>query len=338
MKKVKFVEANDIHIKGDNIPTIKELFIQMCNLADETNCNNLLILGDVFETRPAQKQSVLVAFEEILDYVNSRGKKMFVIPGNHDKADYSSNDSYLTPYKNHPALFLISQPTYLEPEGCDFGSYFLPYYEDKILNNKFNELIKTHPVKNKSILFGHWAVNGSINNNKTTVESENKPALFKKFHKVFLGHYHNRHQIGSNIFHLPSIIQSNFGEDNQKGFTLIYNNGEHEFVKSSFKEFVTIKVDVENLTTKEIKEFAKQTDSNTRIEITGDKAKLESIDTTLLRDSGIKIVKKDIEFEISDIEQVSEVKIHNKETVVSEFQNWCKGEKLDSINGLKYLK
>jgi exonuclease SbcD len=338
MRKVEFIEANDIHLRGDNVETIKDLIKQMCDLSDTHLCDKLLILGDILETRPAQNQGVLVSLIEILDYIKVRGKKLFTIPGNHDKADYSSDNSFLLPYQNHPALFLMSQPTYLKADGCDFDSYFLPFYEEKTWIDKFENMIKLNPVKNKSILFGHWAVIGSQNNNGTTVDNGIKPSLFKKFHKVFLGHYHNSHTIGSNIFHLPSIIQANFGEDNQKGFTLIYNNGEHEFVKSSFKEFVTIKVDVENLTAKEIKEFAKQTDSNTRIEITGDKAKLAAIDTTLLRDSGIKVVKKDIEFEIADIEQVSEVKIHNKETVIIEFQNWCKSEKIDSVNGLKYLK
>lgn len=339
MKKVVFVEANDIHLKNENIDVVMDLIVQMCDLADKVGCDDLLMLGDIFDARPAQKQGVLIAFNNILDYIGSRNKTVHIISGNHDKSNYLSHDSYLTPYENHPAINLINTPKYLKNKGASFDMYFIPYYdENKMWIKEYEALISEHPIAEKSILFSHIAVTGSVNNDGTTIENSLSPLLFKDFFKVFLGHYHNFSQVGKNIFHLQSPYQTSFGEDNQKGFTLIYSDGSHEFVKSKFKEYKTITVDVDSLTSKEIKELSKS-EGNIRIEIKGDKNKIDALNLSPLKNSGIKVVKKDTELEIKDIDDVGEIIIHNKDSVIKEFKDWCEDEQIeDSGTGLKYIK
>lgn len=344
MKRVIFIEANDIHIKNENIESVKELIKQMCDLGDSVKCKQLLILGDIFEARPAQKQGVLIGLTDMLDYIHERGFKAFIIPGNHDKSDYSSHDSYLTPYQNHPAIFLMSRPTYVKAGDmfdnmdCQFDSYFLPFYEEKTWSQHFDKMISDYPVKNKSILFGHWSVNGSTNNDGTKIDNGIKPSIFKKFDKVLLGHYHNSHSIGSNIFHLPSITQTNFGEDNRKGFTMIYSDGSMEFIKSKFKEFVTVKVNIDKLTQTEINEIVDNNiNGNVRVELTGDKEKLDSLDFTKLRDSGMKIVKKDSELEVNEIDSDSKLMVYNDDSILVEFKSWCESEKLNHEEGVKHF-
>ena len=343
MKTPIFIEMNDIHLRGDNVEKIKDLISQACSLGDHLKCKQLLVLGDIFDARPAQKQGVLVAFSEILDYIYSKGFKMLCIAGNHDKSDYTANESYLTQYKDHPAIILLSEPTYIHSgdfyENCDcqFNSYFIPFYEEKVFKEKYDKLISNNPISNKSILFSHIAVTGSRNNDGTIIESPIKPSIFKDFYKVMLGHYHNEQQIGGNIFHLPSICQSNYGEDENKGFTIIFADGSHEFKKSKFKEFKTIKLDVANLSKEAIREIISESNSNTRIELVGEKDILDSVDTTILRDAGIKVVKKNIDLEIEEIEQISEIKKYNKESISKEFTDWCNKEGYNSTEALIYL-
>lgn len=49
---------------------------------------------------------------------------------------------------------------------------------------------------------------------------------------MYLGHYHDYQQVGSNIFHLGSLQQNNFGEDESKGFWMLYDDCTVELLKS----------------------------------------------------------------------------------------------------------
>ena len=64
-------------------------------------------------------------------------------------------------------------------------------------------------------------------------EKELPARIFSPFDKVFVGHYHNRTVIpGTGIEYIGSSRQHNFGEDEEKGYTVLYTDGTHEFVKN----------------------------------------------------------------------------------------------------------
>lgn len=67
----------------------------------------------------------------------------------------------------------------------------------------------------------------------TEVKSELKPSMFEMFKKVYLGHYHNYQRVGSNIYHLGSVQQNNFGEDEKKGFWLLDSDLEVDLIPST---------------------------------------------------------------------------------------------------------
>lgn len=57
--------------------------------------------------------------------------------------------------------------------------------------------------------------------------------IFLPFDKVFVGHYHNRTVIPqTRIEYIGASRQHNFGEDEEKGYTVLYTDGTHEFVKN----------------------------------------------------------------------------------------------------------
>jgi exonuclease SbcD len=346
-KKPIFIFSNDWHIKENNLNQIKDLFTQKCYLAKELDVDTIGVLGDVLDSRIAQKQPILDAIFEILEIAKSYNLKVVMIPGNHCKTNYSSYTSFLTPFKYHPALLLIERVGMVPFNEHDIYLHFMPFFEEKMWLKEYKEY-KDH-VENtgvslssgKHILCSHIAVNGSVNNDGSKVESTIKPSLFKNFHKVFLGHYHNQSQPADNIYHLPSIQQNNFGEDNKKGFTVLNSDGSHELVKSEFKEYIKVKIDIDNKTQKEVEKLAKEyfkSDDNVRIELSGTESQLKSIKKDVLRENGIdvKTKVKEIEDNIT-FDEGEEIKQFDKTSLKEEFVVFCDINDLDLEKGNKYL-
>lgn len=118
-----------------------------------------------------------------------------------------------------------------------------------------NEYILDFPeIEGIDVLFGHFAVTGSRNNDRSVVENNIKPSSFKDFKKVYLGHYHDYQQVGSNIFHLGSLQQNNFGEDESKGFWMLYDDCTIELLKSrNGNVFKKERLDLDNIPPKQLK-------------------------------------------------------------------------------------
>ena len=79
-------------------------------------------------------------------------------------------------------------------------------------------------------LYIHEGINGAL---AQPSEKELPARIFSPFDKVFVGHYHNRTVIpGTGIEYIGSSRQHNFGEDEEKGYTVLYTDGTYEFVKN----------------------------------------------------------------------------------------------------------
>ena len=345
MKKPIAIISNDWHIKRENRTELLDLIKQKCELANKLNVKYLICLGDVLDSRIAQREEILTTFSEIIDIVEESNLKLVVIPGNHDKTDYSSVNSFLKPYKGRKELMLIeiygSVP--FKEEGIELN--FIPYFEEEIWLSKFNEFIDYLNFKGdniKHILCTHIAITGSVNNDGKSVSSKISQKLFKDFFKVFSGHYHNQQKIGSNFYHLPSIQQNNFGEDRDKGFTVLYNDGSHELIKSKFKEFFKLKIDLNTVSNDDLsvlKREYKNNNGNIRFEFIGSETQLKSLDKDEFNRLGIDVKTKLKEI-IDDISysESTEVVEHTKDSIVEAFKEFCEKEELNLEQGIIYLK
>jgi exonuclease SbcD len=304
-------------------------------------------LGDVFNSRKSQTLLVLKTFEKILDIVQEYNLEMWCIPGNHDKTSYESNESFLDQYKHHPNLHLVSLSGGIPFKEANIFLRFIPFFSESRWLEQYNSFIEymgeDWQKTTRNILCSHIAVNGSQNNDGSKVESTIKPSLFKDFDKVFLGHYHQMQQIGSNIYHLPSIQQNNFGEDEEKGFTVLYDDGSHELVKSSFKPFIKVKIDV-NKTSKEeinnyINEYQKQSENaHIRFILEGNEEILKSINKEKFLQAGIDVKTKSCEIGVIEDFDTVEITQYNDENIIEEFELFCEEKGLDFNEGVKYLK
>lgn len=330
MKKLLGICSNDWHIDESNLGEIPDLISQKINLAKKFQTKTLICLGDVFQSRKAQKESVLNCFGTILDLIGQNDMTLWVIPGNHDKTDYGSYSSFLDPFSTHPALKLITTT-----RKVSFGSvdcYFIPFFEEQAWLEEFKHV--TDPYK---ILFSHIAVNGSVNNNKTKVESTITPKLFKGV-EVFLGHYHNYQDVTSNIHHLPSLKQNNFGEDFNKGFTVIYEDGSFEIINSEFKSYLNYSIRVDSSNFKELmKKYSEETQSHfVKVKILGPQSEVKGIDLDQYKALGVKIETIFDEFVIN--KEIEKIDLSDTQTVLDHFQLFCQERDIDYETGVNYLK
>lgn len=335
--------STDWHIKDSNTEEIIDLVIQKCKLAKELGVKYLICLGDVFNSRKSQSLLVLNTFGKILDIVSGYDLEFWCIPGNHDKTNYFSDASFLEPFKTHPNFYLYSNIDRLEFDGITL--HFLPFFSEDVWLEKYNEYINTQKTWNiQNILCSHIAVNGSRNNDGSKIQSNINTSIFKEyFDKVFLGHYHNQQKIGSNIYHLPSIQQNNFGEDSEKGFTVLYEDGSHKLIRSQFKQYTKVKIDV-NTASKEdlskmIDEYSKQSElSYIRFILEGSEEKIKSINKDIIRSVGIDVKTVNSEIEIIEDFETVEVKKYTNESILEEFEQFCEEYGKNFETGVSYLK
>lgn len=326
--------STDWHLKESNINEILNVAEQEVTLANELKVDEVFWLGDMFDSRISQRQEVLSALDKIINIHSQAGIKITCIPGNHDKTDYTSDISFLTPFRYHPNFRLIESPEKYFILN-DVPMFFVPYYQTDVWVEKYNSL-----NAKGGILFSHTAIEGSINNDGTLVQSSIKASMFSDLKKVFLGHYHNAQQPARNVFHLPSVMQNNFGEDEEKGFTVLYDDLSFDLIKSDFKPYREIVVDTLSVSRKEIENLSKEPTDNVHLRITlkGDRQSIKAINKKLFTDNGInvKIKYNDIDVDDNILEEAVCRELSDGD-IVDKFKTFCTSKNYNLEEGLLIL-
>lgn len=337
MKNPISILSTDWHLNKFNILEVLDIVNQQIELAKKLNVNILFGLGDFFDTRKAQEEIVLNTFGFILRSFELNNIKFIGIKGNHDSVNNTQSNSYLTPFQYHPNFTLVSD-YYIEK--CNgINCHFLSYFDEDIYIDYLN---KINTIPNElNYLFTHIGIDGVLNNSNENVQNPVKKELFQGFDKVFIGHYHNS-SIHGNIEYIGSVQPKDFGENNNKGCTILYEDGSHELIKLSFKEYKKISIDVNSFDKKkEQKLLQEYSDSNDyiRFEFTGDSSKLKSLDKIKYQKLGIDIkVKTEVE-ETVNVSQHDEFIEFNNETLLKEFDEFCQINELTDIEiGKEYLE
>lgn len=184
---------------------------------------------------------------------------------------------------------------------------------------------------------------GSRNNDGSEVESEIKPSLFKGWGKVFLGHYHDHQELTKNVIHLGSIAQNNFGEDDRKGFWILYEDLSYSLIPSDGKRYKKEVVNLDEMTFKQVDKVIKALKENNpddyvRVEIVGSQDQLKSIDKKVYQELGIDVKLKAKELEVAEIEVAEEVKALSNSDIAVKFKDWCKENDYNYEEGYNILK
>ena len=307
----------------------------MVKKAEELSIKYIFFAGDCFDSRTFQRQSLLKTFDEMLDYVDKSSCEMYAIPGNHDKTLYSSKYSFLNPFKFHPSFHYIDDLNTINFKDIGKTITFLPFFEEEMLLDKIK-------ISEKSdILISHFEMEGSTNLGRTITKSKIKIDSLNKWGKVFLGHYHNYHKISNNIFHLPSFLQNNFGEDLNKGFTIIYEDDSHEIIQSNSKKYIKVEINIDEMKQNELEDlkkiYANSLDS-IMFKISGSEAKIKSLDKSQFQELGITInCNYDFENNFDEMD-IPKLKTSYDEVGIKDaFKNYCSSKKIDETKFNKYL-
>ena len=337
--------STDWHIKKENSDEILELIREKLILAKGLGLKVAYVAGDIFVSRVSQRMEILDSFWDILNLAKEYDIILYIIPGNHDKTDYKSDRSFLRFYKHHPNLVLVEN--YLSVVDGDFEIHMMPFFDHDCekFNENFSKCCTPKHKDKKQILISHFAVQGSINNDGTKIDKGSSVSEFKCFHMVFLGHYHNMHNIGDNIMHIPSLRQNNFGENEDKGFTIVYDDDVIELYSPEFTRYKKVNIDLSEinfndllLELKKYEEVAK--DSNIRFIISGNEEEVRSLDASIFTDIGIDVKKniKNLVPKLVDIPIIEEVVEWNESDILSRFKLFCDSKDLDHEQGIKLLE
>lgn len=336
MKGVLGIIFNDAHLKAGNELEVLESVRHLIEYAVANEINRVFFAGDLFDSRSFQRQSVLKTLELILDEMHEAGLTLWLFPGNHDKTIYASYDSFLDVFRHHPCVKFNREIEVIEVDGISIT--LLPFFSDDMLIPMLEE------AKGGDVLLSHFEMAGSTHLGKTSKKTSISAKLLSKWKKVYLGHYHNHHEITKNIVHLPSLRQESFGEDNNKGFTLLYDDLSYEIVKGRFREYRKVCINIDEVNTSEIKALIneyKNNEDTIRFEFTGEDSKLKALDKSLFKGTNIDLKIKFAEkFDLNDedFELPTVVEHYNKEDVYTSFEEFCKEKGHDHKQGVALIK
>lgn len=327
------VFSTDWHIEKDDRVDVRSLVIKQAEIALELGLNRIWCLGDVFKSRIAQPLASLMTFKQILDDLHSLKVTLCVFPGNHDKVLLGNNESYLKAFADHPAIQLYDDITMThQPNRCDY--LLVPYFPEAYVKEKLSAIALDSTRKN--VLLGHFAADGAMNNDGSLVTSEVNQDILKRFDRVILGHYHNR-----NGNYMGSIAPRNFGEDNNKGFMILYDDMSVGYIDSESKKYITREIRCESADVKQLAKIEKELselskDNEVRLVVSGPKQFVESVNFKDLKD--VKVVVKFDEV-AANMDKAAEGQIVEFKTddIKNEFKTFCEENQLDYQTGMKYL-
>jgi len=340
MKQIVGVFIKDSHLTEDTIDQNKSIYQQALNLCTKHKCP-LFNAGDVFTERKSQPLVLLNAFEDILESYQYAGVRIHLIPGNHDKVDQEDERSYINAFKNYPNLHLYQRETSLEFAN-NVVVHFIPYFKE---NGSYLERLESlKRVEGKfNLCLTHIAVESVRNNDGTLVQNQIKKELFEKFDLTMVGHYHDESWIGDKIWYFPGCKQKNFGENNRKGFVLLYNDGSYDFIKSQFQEYIQVKLDILDVEgIKKAQEKYQYSTEKVKFVFKGDKAELMHVDKAKFESLGINVdFEKDsaVPLNADDLVQKANHLSFNRGNIFEAFDTFCETKHIeDNSIGKTYLE
>lgn len=257
MKRVKIVHTGDIHFdtpfkevtglqRKINKEELKEVFKKIIHFCRSNSVDILLLAGDIFDNFTINRDT-LRFIENTLGELTIT--KVFVSPGNHDP--YGVNSFYkLVQWPKNVHIFKgVLEKVYIEELDVNvWGAAFRETYVRESMLKEFN-----YDSKNINIMLLH----GEISNSKTG--NEYNPITLEEIGNsgmdyIALGHRHNYSGInkskGTYYAYCGCPQGRGFDELGDKGIIYGYiSKGvvELEFVKTSFRNYVQKRINIEGV-------------------------------------------------------------------------------------------
>lgn len=335
---------NDIHISKDNIPAFKANWQEAIDICRKMDVKEIAIGGDLFFSRAAQTLDVLLAVHDALLTAAEHGIHVTIAEGNHDKVNQENERGYCHVFDQHSNVLVCDEYVSLPlGDDCRFVLHMMGYFpEDGSFCTRLDRLKEEAlDPKRLNFLYIHEGINGAL---AQPNEKELPAKIFEEFDKVFVGHYHNRTIIDKTcIEYIGSSRQHNFGEDEEKGYTVIYTDGSHEFIKNKVNtRYRVIDVSAERAglhLMDELREIDADGRYKVKVRVHAPQAAMKSVDKAALLDAGATKVEL-----IADDEEMLEVAASSlfekfdSHRIRETYEEFCREKQIDDVAiGLEYL-
>ena len=335
---------NDIHISKDNIPAFKANWQEAIDICRKMDVKEIAIGGDLFFSRAAQTLDVLLAVHDALLTAAEHGIHVTIAEGNHDKVNQENERGYCHVFDQHSNVLVCDEFVSLPlGDDCRFVLHMMGYFpEDGSFCTRLDRLKEEAlDPKRLNFLYIHEGINGAL---AQPNDKELPAKIFEDFDKVFVGHYHNRTIIDkTRIEYIGSSRQHNFGEDEEKGYTVIYTDGSHEFIKNKVNtRYRVIDVAAERAglhLMDELREIDADGRYKVKVRIHAPQAAIKSVDKAALLDAGATKVEL-----IADDEEMLEVAASSlfekfdSHRIRETYEEFCREKQIDDVAiGLEYL-
>lgn len=342
MKKACALLINDIHVSKDNIAEFNKNWDEALETCKAYDTEYIIVGGDMWLSRSAQTLSTLMAVKNaILKATRQYNLYVIIAEGNHCKVNQEDVEGYSHIFYDYEAVEVVND--YTAVELSDQASLWVMSYfpENGSFIEKLND-VRNHLNDNKkNILYIHEGIKGGLS---TPSEDELPSNIFGDFHKTLVGHYHDRKTLpGKNhIEYIGASRQHNFGEDEEKGYTILFDDGTTEFVKNEVNiRYKVIDVDLADMDDdfmQRLAEIKSDERYKVKVRIKCDSTKAPSVDKQKLADVGAnKIELVTEQTEITHSEQQSLTKKFDKSGIKEEYTNFCSQKSIDNQLGLTYL-
>lgn len=335
---------NDIHISKDNIPAFKANWQEAIDICRKMDVKEIAIGGDLFFSRAAQTLDVLLAVHDALLTAAEHGIHVTIAEGNHDKVNQENERGYCHVFDQHSNVLVCDEYVSLPlGDDCRFVLHMMGYFpEDGSFCTRLDRLKEEAlDPKRLNFLYIHEGINGAL---AQPNDKELPAKIFEDFDKVFVGHYHNRTIIdNTRIEYIGSSRQHNFGEDEEKGYTVIYTDGSHEFIKNQANtRYRVIDVAAERAglhLMDELREIDADGRYKVKVRVHAPQAAMKSVDKAALLDAGATKVEL-----IADDEEMLEVAASSlfekfdSHRIRETYEEFCREKQIDDVAiGLEYL-
>lgn len=341
---------NDIHASKDNIAEFRKNWDEALEICKTHDIKTLVIGGDMWLSRSSQTLSTIMAVRDaIIKATELYGLDITIANGNHDKVNLESIEGYNHVFSEYQNVTVVDEYEELTWVKNNLSLWIMSYFPE---NGSFIDRLKNvtsiiEDVKpdlesnHKNILYIHEGIRGGL----ATPSDDELPAnIFKDFDSVLVGHYHNRKHIpGTNIEYIGSSRQHNFGEDEGKGYTILYSDGSTRFVKNEVNQrYKVIEVDVADMDDDFMNLLAEiKADSRYKVKVRVNckSAQSSAINKQKLAEAGankIELVTEQTEVMRTDHKSLTQK--FDKSGIKEEYTNFCVQKSIDNQLGLHYLE
>lgn len=334
--------VNDIHAGSENLNEFNDNWNEMIDVANKNKIKDIYIGGDLWQARSSQSLETLMFVKNSIKRATDAGLTLFIAEGNHCKVDQEQLVGYSSLFSDMKNVHVIDEYEMFEYGDEEYPTILciMSYFpEDGSFIRRLGELRKdlTDAYKGleyQPILYIHEGISGALSKPN---KKELPVKIFKDFTKVLVGHYHDRIKVEPNIQYIGASRQHSFGEDEEKGYTILYDNGDTEFVKNEantrYKTIVAKPSEISDGLLNEI-------DSNYKVKLKVMCSESEAAE--LNRDDILKMgfskVEVSANVEVSESDSIDVTEKLDKDSIKCEYEKFCDKNDYKKELGLKYLE